>query len=156
VFRVAALAMAGGAAAKEIRCDVDSDYDLGVTPRSVVLTRKDGTPKAIVMRQGRLFVDDQWVSLSADDSKRIAEYEKKVRAAMPLAAQIGRDAADIAFTALGEVASGLSSDPPDARPPGQGAHADRARLARRSGQIVSTATISAMALPRRSARSCRS
>lgn len=119
---VAALAMAGGAAAKEIRCDVDSDYDLGVTPRSVVLTRKVGTPKAIVMRQGRLFVDDQWVSLSADDSKRIAEYEKKVRAAMPLAAQIGRDAADIAFTALGEVASGLSSDPAGTR-----AHLAKAR-----------------------------
>lgn len=119
---VALLALAGGATAKDVRCDVDSDYDLSITPRSVILTRETGTPKAVVMRQGRLFVDDQWVSLSADDSKRITEYEKKVRATMPLAAQIGRDAADIAFTALGEVATGLSAHPDDTR-----AHLAKAR-----------------------------
>jgi hypothetical protein len=86
------------------------------------MTRETGTPKAVVMRQGRLFVDDKWVSLSADDTKRISEYEKKVRAAMPLAAQIGRDAAEIAFTALGEVATGLSSHPDETR-----AHLAKAR-----------------------------
>ena len=35
---------------------------------------------------------------------------------MPLGAGIGRDAADIAFTALGEVAAGFSSDPAGPRP----------------------------------------
>jgi hypothetical protein len=34
---------------------------------------------------------------------------------MPLAQQIGRDAADIAFTTLGEVAAGLSSTPAETR-----------------------------------------
>ncbi|WP_161786967.1 DUF2884 family protein [Noviluteimonas dokdonensis] len=113
---VVALALACGAAtAKNIECDVDSDYDLNVTDKSVVLTRQTGTPKAIVMRNGRMFVDDKWVSLSKDDSKRIADYEQHIRATLPLAAQIGRDAADIAFTALGEVATGLSSRPEETR-----------------------------------------
>lgn len=103
--------LCGAASAKDLQCNVDSDYDLSVTDRSLILTRATGTPKAIVMRDGRLFVDDEWVALSAADAKRIAEYEKKVRATMPLAQEIGRDAADIAFTALGEVAAGMSSNP---------------------------------------------
>jgi len=107
-------ALCGTASAKDFECHVDSDYDLTLNQQSLILTReagKTGTPKAIVMRQGRLFVDDKWVTLTAEDSKRIAEYEKQTRAAMPLAQQIGRDAADVAFTALGEVAAGLSSNP---------------------------------------------
>lgn len=112
---LAALSMAGGAAANDLHCDVKSDYSLSITERSLILTKQVGKPRAVVMRQGRLFVDDEWVPLSVDDSKRIAEYEKKARATMPLAAQIGRDAADIAFTALGEVATGLSADPEDTR-----------------------------------------
>ena len=119
---LAGVALCGAASAKDFRCDVDSDYDLSITPQSVILTREAGVPKAIVMRQGRLFIDDKWVSLSAEDSKRIAEYEKQARATMPLAQQIGRDAADIAFTALGEVAAGLSSNPKQTR-----ANLDQAR-----------------------------
>jgi hypothetical protein len=110
------------ASAKDLRCDVDSDYDLTINERSLILTRQTGTPKAIVMREGRLFVDDEWVKLSAADSKRIAEYEKQARATLPLAQEIGRDAADIAFTALGEVAAGLSSSPDRTR-----AQLDKAR-----------------------------
>ena len=110
-----AVSMAGGVAAKDLRCDVESDYSINITERSLILTKQAGTPRAVVMRQGRLFVDDEWVRLGADDTKRIAEYERKARATMPLAAQIGRDAADIAFTALGEVATGLSAHPEDTR-----------------------------------------
>lgn len=118
------LVACGTVAAKEIECDVESDYDMSLTERSVILTRAMGpeTPKAIVMRDGRLFVDDEWVKLTPEDSRRIADYEKGVRATMPLAQQIGRDAADIAFTALGEVAAGLSSNPKDTR-----ARLDKAR-----------------------------
>jgi hypothetical protein len=119
---LAGVALCGAASAKDFRCDVDSDYDLSITPQSVILTREMGVPKAIVMRQGRLFIDDKWVSLSAEDSKRIAEYEKQARATMPLAQQIGRDAADIAFTTLGEVAAGLSAHPEETR-----AHLTKAR-----------------------------
>jgi outer membrane lipoprotein SlyB len=92
-------------------CDIDSDYDLTIDERSVILTRESGVPKAIVMRQGRLFLDDRWVELSAADTQRIAGFEAGAREAMPEAQAIGRDAADIAFTVLGEVAAGFSSDP---------------------------------------------
>jgi len=105
------LLVAGNAAAREISCDVESDYELHVTPRSLIMTRDQGTPDAVLMRQGRLFVDGKWVELSAADSKRIAQYERETRAVLPLARQIGRDAAEIAFTVLGEVAAGFSSDP---------------------------------------------
>jgi hypothetical protein len=92
-------------------CDIDSDYDLTIDERSVILTREAGVPHAIVMRQGTLFVDDRWVELSAADRQRIADFEQGTRAAMPEAQAIGRDAAEIAFTVLGEVAAGFASDP---------------------------------------------
>jgi hypothetical protein len=95
----------------KVSCSMDSDYDLSINERSVILTRDSGVPKAIVMRQGRLFIDDRWVALSAADSQRITEFEKGAREAMPEAQAIGRDAADIAFTVLGEVAAGFASDP---------------------------------------------
>ncbi len=108
-------ALALSAQAREIRCNIESDYDLTINERSVIFTRESGVPKAIVMRQGRLFVDDRWVTLSADDSRRLADFERGARAAMPLAHEIGRDAADIAFTALGEVAAGISNHPDKTR-----------------------------------------
>jgi hypothetical protein len=113
VLSVLGLAACGGvhAAELDVSCHMDSDYDLSINERSVILTRESGVPKAIVMRQGRLFVDDKWMTLSAADSRRIADFEKGARAAMPEAQAIGRDAADIAFTVLGEVAAGFSSDP---------------------------------------------
>ena len=95
----------------KVSCSMDSDYDLSINERSVILTRDSGVPKAIVMRQGRLFIDDRWVTLSAADSQRITDFEKGAREAMPEAQAIGRDAADIAFTVLGEVAAGFASDP---------------------------------------------
>lgn len=103
--------LAGNVAAKEISCDVESDYELHVTPRSVILTREHGTPDVVLMRQGKLFVDGRWVELNAADGKRIAQYERETRAVLPLARQIGHDATAIAFTALGEVAAGFSNDP---------------------------------------------
>jgi len=107
------LLLAGAAQAAEINaeCNVESDYDFSLSDRSAIFTRDIGTPKAIVMRQGRLFVDDAWVTLSAADSRRVADYEREAREAMPLARQVGLDAADIAFTALGEVAAEFGGDP---------------------------------------------
>ncbi|HEY0505731.1 MAG TPA: DUF2884 family protein [Lysobacter sp.] len=92
-------------------CNMDSDYDLSIDERSVIFTREAGTPKAIVMRQGRLFVDDRWVELGDADRQRLVDFEQGAREAMPEAQAIGRDAADIAFTVLGELANGFSSDP---------------------------------------------
>lgn len=110
----AGLLLASGAATASdvnVDCDVHSDYDFALTSKSLILTRKSGSPHTVLMRQGRLFVDDAWVTISAADGKRVAEYEREARATMPLAQQIGRDAAEIAFTALGEVAKGFSTHP---------------------------------------------
>jgi hypothetical protein len=132
---IAAACAANGAMAAELdvdaSCDIESDYDLSIDERSVILTRADDTPKAIVMRQGRLFVDDRWVELSDADHKRIAEFEQGTRDAMPEAQAIARDAADIAFTVLDELATGFSSDPKAVRAKVEHARAQiDARLAR--------------------------
>jgi hypothetical protein len=118
-FRLTALAAltlaCGSSFASDIHvdasCEIDSDYHLTLNERSLILTREQGEPKAIVMRQGRLFVDDRWVALDAADARRVAEFERGARAAMPEAQQIGREAAGIAFTALGEVAAALGNHP---------------------------------------------
>ncbi|MDQ3269189.1 MAG: YggN family protein [Pseudomonadota bacterium] len=118
VLALALAAASAGASANTVQadsCSIHSDYDLTVNERSVIMTRKSGEPKALVMRQGRLFVDDRWVQLSAADRKRIAAFERGTRQVLPLAQTIGRDAADIAFSVLGEVAAGFSSDPAESR-----------------------------------------
>jgi hypothetical protein len=111
LFSLTLLALAASTHAGEVSCNIESDYDLSINPQSVILTRDSGTPKWIVIRGGRLFVDDRWVVLGSEDRQRIAAFDRGTREIMPLAAQIGRDAADIAFTALGEVAAGFSNDP---------------------------------------------
>lgn len=103
--------LAAAVHAKDISCNVESDYDLTVNDKSVILTRDSGTPKWIVIRGDRMFVDDRWVALDSADRKRIADFDRTTRDIMPLAREIGRDAADIAFTALGEVVAGFSNDP---------------------------------------------
>lgn len=97
--------------ADDFRCDVHSDYDLTLNDRSLILIREQGTPARIVLRQGRMFIDDAWVTLTPEDSARIAEFEQDTRAMLPLAQEVGREAADIALIAVGEVAAGFSRDP---------------------------------------------
>lgn len=106
---------AGPVAADDFRCDVHSDYDLTLNARSLILIREQGEPQRLVMRQGRLFVDDAWVPLSAQDSERLAQFERTARETVPLAREVGQQAADIALTALGEVAVGFSRDPASTR-----------------------------------------
>ena len=114
-FAAAATMLACGAASASVeidsRCEIDSPYQLTLNERSLILTRQDGEPKAIVMRQGRMFVDDRWVELSAQDARRLAEFERGARAAMPETQAIAREAADIALAALGEVAVKLGNHP---------------------------------------------
>ncbi|RZA33020.1 MAG: DUF2884 family protein [Lysobacteraceae bacterium] len=101
--------------AKDVSCQIESDYDLSINAQSVILTRDSGTPKWVVIRGERLFVDDRWVALTTEDRRRLSDFDRGVREAMPLAREIGRDAADIAFTALREVAAGFSNDPAQTR-----------------------------------------
>ncbi|MDO7932841.1 DUF2884 family protein [Xanthomonas euvesicatoria pv. eucalypti] len=107
------LSGAGVAAAKDqdLHCEVSSDYDLTLNARSLILIRESGTPQRLVMRQGALFVDDRWVALSEDDRARLLQFERQTRDVVPLAQAVGREAADIAVTALGEVAAGFSRSP---------------------------------------------
>lgn len=119
---LALMLLAAGAHARDFSCNVESDYDLNINDTSVILTRDSGTPKWIVIRQNRLFVDDRWVQLSSEDHKRIGAFAASAREVMPLASAIGRDAAEIAFVALGEVAAGFSQDPARTR-----ARLDKAR-----------------------------
>lgn len=107
------LSGAGVAAAKDqdLHCEVSSDYDLTLNARSLILIRESGTPQRLVMRQGALFVEDRWVALSADDRARLVQFERQTREVVPLAQAVGREAADIAVTAVGEVAAGFSRSP---------------------------------------------
>lgn len=107
--------LAAGAQAGEVRCNIKSDYELTIDERSVIFTRESGQPKWVVMRQGRLFLDDRWVALSREDTQRVADFERNARQAMPLASEIARDATEIAFAALTEIAAGFSSDPANTR-----------------------------------------
>lgn len=112
---LALLSLAVSAQAKNVSCNIESDYDLSINDQSVILTRESGTPKWIVIRGDRLFVDDRWIALGKEDRQRIADFDRGTREVMPLAREIGREAAGIAFTALGEVAAGFSNDPADTR-----------------------------------------
>ncbi len=49
--------------------------------------------------------------MSADDRARLIQFERQTRDVVPLAQDVGREAADIAVTALGEVAAGFSRSP---------------------------------------------
>ena len=108
-----ALAAAGSASAAEVNvdCRVNSPYSLGVTERSVIYTRTTGTPHRVVIRDGHLFVDDAWVQLDAEDSRRIVDYEREVRAMLPDFQRVAAQASDIAFTTLQDVADAMSSHP---------------------------------------------
>ena len=60
---LALLSLATSAHAEDVSCNIESDYDLSINPQSVILTRDSGTPKWIVIRGDKLFVDDRWVAL---------------------------------------------------------------------------------------------
>ncbi len=90
------------------RCDVGSGYDLQVNPEVVRFRRGDGTPHEVEMQHGELRIDGRNVELSRADRERIAEYEATVRRLIPQVKAIARDATDIAFTAVGEVAEALA------------------------------------------------
>jgi hypothetical protein len=65
----------GQAAAVEIDagCDIRSDYDFHLSEKSVILLDKGASPHTVLIRQGRLFIDDRWVQVSAADARRLVE-----------------------------------------------------------------------------------
>ena len=75
LFSLVLLPVAASVQAADINCNIESDYDLSINPQSVILTRDSGTPKWVVIRGDKLFVDDRWVALGNEDRQRIAAFD---------------------------------------------------------------------------------
>jgi hypothetical protein len=107
------IAAAGVAQAHDHRqasCDVRSDYDLTMRGKAFVFTRDEGPARHVAIGGGRLFVDGREVALSLEDRARVRRYEDELNRLVPEAQQVVREATDIAFTALTEVARGFAQD----------------------------------------------
>lgn len=126
-FMLAGAGAQAGIAIDANRCDLDSDYGLAIEPDRLVFTRHDGTPTRIEMAGGQMRIDGEPVALSQADRARVRAFEAGVRELVPEVRAIAMEAVEIAFTALHEVAIGLSGDP---QPILDRMEASRARLVR--------------------------
>lgn len=92
-------------------CKVDSPYDLTIASDHIEFSRDRGEPERIVMADGQLRIDGDAITLSAEDSARVRAFEDGVRELLPEVRAIGAEAIEIAYTAMSEVAIGLSDKP---------------------------------------------
>ena len=92
-------------------CDIGSAWSVQPYRSAWLFTHEDGPVRELAIGGGRLFVDGKEVRLVAADHERIARLEDELRGLAPELHRIGREAVDIAFTALVEVARGLSNTP---------------------------------------------
>lgn len=107
----AALAFAAAPAFAEIKtCDIDSDYDVALSPDAITFSRDDGAPRTLVMHDGSLLVDGREAALSDADRERVRRFEHDARALLPEVRAIAVEAVEIAFVAMTEVARGLAPD----------------------------------------------
>jgi len=112
-------------------CNISSQsqYSIRLTPQALLFFRDGGIPSTVEMRRGELTVDGKQLDLSDADHRRIAEYEATIRALVPQVKAIARDAADIAYTAVGEVANSFAGDGSALRAKLERMHAEvRARI----------------------------
>lgn len=89
-------------------CGIDSNYSVSFESGGLLFVREDGKPARVLMNKGRLQIDGRDISLSDADRTRVAEFEATVRALVPQAKAIARDAVDIAYSAVSEVAATFS------------------------------------------------
>ncbi len=94
-----------------IGCDIHSKYSLSTYRSAFVFDQRGDTPGRIAIGGGRMFIDGREAALSASDHDRVAQIESQLRILLPKVHRVTSEAIDIAFTALTEVARGLSSDP---------------------------------------------
>jgi hypothetical protein len=94
-----------------VGCNIHSDYNIGPYRNAYLFQREDGPARKVGLGGGRLFIDGKEVGLGAADQERIARFEGEMRALEPQVQQVSEEAIGIAFTALTEVARGLSSNP---------------------------------------------
>lgn len=109
-----ALAIAPATQARNLECEMHSDYGLHMQGHAFVFTRDSGSARRVVLGGGHLFVDGREVTLNAADQQRINYYESELRRLLPEARHVALEAVDIAFSALTEVARGFAdhSDSP--------------------------------------------
>ena len=110
---LAVFVTSGPALARDHRidgCGIDSKYEVSLDGSRLLFEKSGIEPAKVEMRRGRLFVDGREIALSDADASRIAKYEATVRALVPQVKAIARDAIEIAFTAVGEVAAAFSGD----------------------------------------------
>lgn len=89
-------------------CGLESDYDVSLDASGLTFRHADGKPASVSMHKGRLRIDGRDIALSDADRARVAEFEATVRALVPQAKAIARDAVDIAYSAVSEVAAAFS------------------------------------------------
>jgi hypothetical protein len=94
-------------------CDVDSRYSVDTYRRAFLFTDEDGNPTEIGIGGGRLFIDGKEATLTAADHARLRQMETEMQLLVPEMRKVAVEAVDIAFTALTEVARGLSNNPED-------------------------------------------
>lgn len=92
-------------------CDIRSQYSVSPYRGAFLFTRDDARPAELGIGGGRLFIDGKEVTLSAADHDRLRSMEAEMHALVPEVEKVSREAIDIAFTALVEVARGLSNTP---------------------------------------------
>jgi hypothetical protein len=94
-----------------VGCNIHSDYNIGPYRNAYLFQRDDGPARSIGIGGGRLFIDGKEIQLSAGDQRRVAQFEQELHGLGPEVQKVSEEAVAIAFTALVEVARGLSSDP---------------------------------------------
>ncbi|MEO7251654.1 MAG: DUF2884 family protein [Arenimonas sp.] len=94
-----------------VGCDIRSAYVIDTYRRAFLFNQPGRRPAEIGIGGGRLFIDGKEQTLSAADHQRLRQLELEMQQMVPEVKQVTLEAVEIAFTALTEVARGLSSDP---------------------------------------------
>ena len=81
-------------------CHASSSYDVTVNPHSLLFDRPGPLPKRVTLAQGALTTDGRAVQLNAEDHDRLALFERDLRALVPKARSVARQAVDIAVNQL--------------------------------------------------------
>ncbi len=113
-----ALLLASGAAqahsthdGARLGCDVRSDYSVRPYRQAFLFSREGSTPTEIGIGGGRLFIDGKEIQLADADHARLRDMDGEMKLLVPQIEKVTTEAIEIAFTALTEVARGLSSTP---------------------------------------------
>lgn len=116
-------------------CSIESEYTVGRYGQAFLFTRiGEEQPRKIAIGGGKLYIDGAQAKLNAADQQRVAEMETRMRALVPQAQEIAREAIDIAFIALIETSKALV-------PKDEGLQRSLAKARAESGQRVADITL---------------